>query len=43
MTLLGQKKMPTWLRKMKQWSDLVVMYPSETLSDPVWRIYKNLK
>lgn len=39
----GQKKMPTWLRKMKQWSDLVVMYPSETLSDPVWRIYKNLK
>lgn len=39
----GQKKIPTWLMKMKQWSDLVVMYPSETLSDPVWRIYKNLK
>lgn len=39
----GQKKMPTWLRKLKQWSKLVVMYPIETLSDPVWRIYKNFK
>lgn len=39
----GQKPMPTWLRKMKQWSKLVVMYPSETLSDPIFRVYKNFK
>lgn len=38
----GQKQMPTWLRKMKQWSKLVVMYPNETLSDPVWRLYKSV-
>lgn len=39
----GQKKMPNWLRKIRQWSKLVEMYPSETLSDPVWRVYKGLK
>lgn len=39
----GQKQMPTWLRKLKQWSKLVQMYPSETLSDPIFRVYKNFK
>ena len=39
----GQKRMPTWKRNLKQWSELVVMYPSESLSDPVWRVYKRLK
>ena len=24
-------------------SELVVMYPSETLSDPIFRVYKNFK
>lgn len=38
----GQKQMPTWLRKMRQWSKLVMMYPCETLSDPVWRLYKSV-
>lgn len=36
-----QKQMPTWLQKTKQWTKLVQMYPSETLSDPVWRFVRH--
>lgn len=29
--------------KLRQWRQLVTLYPGETLSDPVWRLYKRFR
>ena len=37
----GQNQMPTRPKKLKQWSEFILIYPSETLNDPIFIVCKN--